>query len=450
MLKGLRAGVFAVLGVLVLGLLGVQLLRWTALDERDREMLALARVGPAPTEGRSGFAALALSGREIPADQINAEMAAEVKDYTAWLAGQGEATLDATRLASEGKDAGRLGTWTPRAAGRFPARPTINFDSPLCGLGAADCLARVRADTGAMREFMAGESARLALVDQALSADHLHSPYPPSHQTPFLPVATLRLSVTQAAIDAVDGRVPQALSRTCRTLAAARRFTPAARDLFSMAVFAGLAEGSAALMLDIRREHPAEPLPDDCRDALRPVLADDYLLCEAMRGEFRMGAALSASQDAALAGRWAPTHLFSRFVLMDGGLHDAWMAHTFATPCTDDYRREVAAGRVPPPPPRAVSRGDIHCYAAAINCLLVEIALPAYSDYQGRLLDQAAKLRVLLAAQAAVGNHATAASIEAAAASPGYEVSVDPAARTLAVQQRFLPDQARSVYKVGF
>lgn len=450
MLKALRVGVFAVLGVLVLGLLGVQVLRWTALDEHDEQMLALARVPPPPAQGRSGFAAIALSGFEIPADAIDAEMAAEVQAYTAWLAGQGEAILAASDQAAGGNDAGLLGNWNPNVAGRYARRPQIAIESRLCRLAVPDCLARVRADTGPIRALMATESARLALVDQALAADHLHSPYPPSHQAPIPPLATLRLSLTQAAIDAADGRVPQALSRTCRTLAAARRFTPGARDLLNQMFFPALAESSAALLLDIRREHPAEPLPDDCRDALQPVQSDDYLICEAMRGEFRMGAALSASQDAALAGSWTPRSLFARFVLMDSELHDAWMARTFATPCTNDYRREVLAGRVPPPPPRAISRGQVHCYAAAIHCLLAEIAMPAYGNYQGRLLDHAAKLRVLLAAQAGVGVDADAAALEVAAASPGYEVSADTAARTLTVRQRFLPGQSEPRFTVGF
>lgn len=450
MLKALRLGFISLVVVLAVGVLGVQVLRWTALDDQDEALLAVARVAPAPAEGRSGYAALALSGYVIPADAIEGEMATEVEAYTVWLARQGETILAASRQAAGGNDAGLLGNWTPRAEGRYPARPAINADSPLCTLRAGDCLALVRADTGAMREFVAGESARLALVDQALSADHLHSPYPSSHQAPFPPFATLRLSLTQAAFDAADGRVPQALSRTCRTLAGARRFAPDARDLLRRMFFPALAEGAAALLLDIRREHPAEPLPDDCREALQPVQATDYLICEAMRGEFRMGAALSASQDAALAGSWAPTDLFSRHVLMDSRLQDAWMARTLATPCTDDYRNQVLAGRVPPLPPRSVSRGDIHCYAAAINCILAEIALPAYGDYHGRLLDHAAKLRVLLAAQAAVGNDADVARLESAAASPGYEVMVDAAARTLSVRQRYPVGKTEPVFGVTF
>ena len=450
MLKRLRVGLYSLLGLLVLGVLGVQLLRWTALDQEDRALLSLARVAPAPAEGRSGFAALSLSDYDIPADRLDAEMAAEVQAYTAWLAGQGEATRAASRAAADGGDASELDRWTPKVASRYQARKAIGYDSPLCGFSATDCLARVRFDTGEMRAFVAGESARLARVDQALAADHLHSPYPPSHQAPLLPFATLRLSLTQAAMDAVDGRVPQALSRTCRTLSAARRFAPGARDLVNKMVFPGLAEGAAALLLDIRREHPAEPLPDDCRDALRPVEADDYLMCEAMRGEFRMGAAFSANQDRALAGSWSPSDLFARHLLIDAGLHDAWMANTFATPCTDDYRREVLAGRVPALPPAPVSRSHMHCYAAAISCLLAEIALPAYGGYQGRQLDHAAKLRALLAAQSALGGDADAATLEAAAASPGYAVSVDPAARTITVQQRFLPRTADAAYVVRF
>lgn len=450
MRKALWMGILAVPGVLLLAWLGVQVLRWTALDGQDLQLLSLARVPPAPAQGRSGFAELALSGYDIPADAIDAEMAAEVQAYRLWLAGQGAAIKAATDQAAQGHEAGPLGKWTPTVAGRYPARPQIAIESRLCRLAVPDCLAMLHADTGPIRALMATETARLALVDRVLSADQVHSPYPPSHQAPFAPLATLRLSLTQAAIDAVDGRVPQALSRTCRTLAAARRFTPGARDLLNQLFFPALAEASAALLLDIRREHPAEPLPEDCRDALQPVQAGDYLICEAMRGEFRMGAALAASQDAALAGSWAPGDLFARHLLIDRQLHDAWAARTLATPCTDDYRREVLAGRVPPPPRPPVSRSDVHCYAAASTCVLAEIASPAYDHYQGRLLDHAATLRVLLAAQAAVGLDADPASLAAAAASPGYDVAVDPAARTISVRQRFASDHAKPRYVAAY
>lgn len=82
MLKALRLGLYSLLGMLVLGVLGVQVLRWTALDDSEQALLALARVAPAPAEGRNGYAALALSGYDIPADAIDGQMAAEVQGYT--------------------------------------------------------------------------------------------------------------------------------------------------------------------------------------------------------------------------------------------------------------------------------------------------------------------------------------------------------------------------------
>jgi hypothetical protein len=443
MLKWLRRGTASLLVLLVLLLLAVHLLRWMAYGDEQRAAVALASVPPPAATGRSGYAALALSDFEIPADAIDAQMAAEVRDYGQWLAQQGDSLIGADADAA-------FETWVPRVAGRYPARVALTYQSPLCPMNGSGCLALARADTGALRELMAGQSARLALVDQALTADHLRSPYPPSHQAPLPPYTALRLSLTQAAFDAVDGRVPEAMARTCRTLAGARRFNADARDLVGKMVFPALAEGSAALLLELRREYPAAPLPADCAPALVPVQASEFLVCEAMRGEFRMGAALTASQDAALADHWTPTALFARWVLMDGELQDAWMAQTLAAPCTDDYRREVLAGSVPPPPARPVSRGDLHCYAAAINCLLAEIALPAYGDYQGRLLDNAARLRLLLAAHSAVGAEVEPANLRAAAVSPGYGVSVDAQARTLSVQPRFARGGSSADFQIAF
>ncbi|PZO09895.1 MAG: hypothetical protein DCF27_04650 [Lysobacteraceae bacterium] len=439
MLKWLRRGLFSVLVLLVLLLLAVQFLRWTAYGEEERAAVALAGVPPPPATGRSGFAALALSDFEVPKDAMDAEMAAEVRNYSRWLADQGDSVID-----------GEIETWVPSVAARYPVRAPLTYSSSLCTLGGANCLALVKADTGAMRELVAGQSERLALVDQALAADHLRNPYPPSHHAPFPPYSALRLSLTQAAFDAVDGRVPEALARTCRTLAGARRFNADAHDLVGKMVFPALAEGSVALLLDLRREYPGVPLPAGCAPALVPVQPSEVLICDAMRGEFRQGAALTAMQEKAPADRWSPAALFSRWVLMDGRLQDAWMAHTLAAPCTDDYRHAVLAGSVPVSPEKPVSRDDVRCYAALISCVLAEIALPAYGDYQGRLLDHAARLRLVLAAHSAVGTDVRPAELHSAAASPGYAIAVDPEARTLSVRSRFARAAGTSDFKVAF
>jgi hypothetical protein len=450
MLKWLGRVVLAVVALLMLALLAVQGLRWTALGEHERAALALASVPPPAPEGRSGFAWLAMSDYDLPLEAVEAEMAAEVRDYTAWLEAQGDLLPGASGdMASDGAGAASE-TWTPSVARRYPAREPLTHDSPLCPLSGANCLSLARADDGAMRKRLASESGRLALLDRALAADHLRNPYPPSHQAPFPPLNALRLPLTQAAMDAVDGRVPEAMSRTCRILASSRRFSADARDLVSKMFFPAISNGAATMLLELRREHPGVPLPDECGPALEPLQADDYLICEGMRGEFRMGTELTGRQDRALEGRWTPKALFVRWVLVDSQLQDAWMATSLAAPCTDDYRAQVLAGDVPPIPGMPVSRDHLHCYAATISCLLAEVALPAYGGYQGRLLDQAAKLRVTLAAHAAVGAPVDAEALQMAAASPGYSVTVDAAARTISMRLRFQGGKAANEFSAAY
>jgi len=77
-----------------------------------------------------------------------------------------------------------LETRTPSAAGRYPARSKVDNDGPVCTLRGNGCLERAKTETAVMRDFMAGQTARLALVDRFLAADRVHDPYPPSYQAP--------------------------------------------------------------------------------------------------------------------------------------------------------------------------------------------------------------------------------------------------------------------------
>jgi len=85
MLKWLKRGLICALGLLVLMVAGAQLLRSMAYRDEERAALALASVPPQAATDHSGYPALALSDFEIPAYAF-AQMAAEVRDYTACLA----------------------------------------------------------------------------------------------------------------------------------------------------------------------------------------------------------------------------------------------------------------------------------------------------------------------------------------------------------------------------
>jgi len=76
--------------------------------------------------------------------------------------------------------------------------------------------------------------------------------------------------------------------------------------------------------------------------------------------------------------------------------------------------------------------------------------LPAYRDSKGRLLDHAARLRLLLAAQSAVGVEVEVARVHAAAVSPGYGTSLDARTRTFSVESRFERGRGTPDLKVAF
>jgi hypothetical protein len=113
-----------------------------------------------------------------------------------------------------------------------------------------------------------------------------------------------------------------------------------------------------------------------------------------------------------------------RLLLQDGELQQMWLAEGLAPACRDDYRQSVLAGTVPPLGEHIVHRGQARCYAAVVNCMLVEIAQPAYADYQGRLLDHAAKQRLQIALIKAAAGQLPADDVATAAASPGYRLAL--------------------------
>jgi hypothetical protein len=395
LLKWLRQIVLGLLIVTGLALAGVWALRFFAKDDAAREARALMEQVPAVAAGDSGYAWLAFPDRRIPEAELEAALQAELAAFRTWQTGQGERLLDGNgNLAMGVVDVGRFES---PAAARYPERPKVPAPDLACSLRDPDCLPRVREHADAVRAWLQADAERLALAERSFGADHLGDPYPPAVDAPLPAYTTWRLALNAAALQAVDGDVAGASVRACRMLDSARRFGRQGGSLIAKLVPMALAESSAGLLLSLQRENPGLVLPAECAPALAPVQAEDFLVCDALRHEYRMNAALAGQLDSALAG-WHPNKLLHRLLLQDGELQELWLAEGLAPACRDDYRQQVLAGTVPPPAADTVHRGQLRCYAAAINCLLVEIAQPAYGDYQGRLLDHAAKQRLLIAA----------------------------------------------------
>lgn len=420
MMKWLKNSLLVGLVLAIGYLIAVQVLRWIAFGDEERAALALMEVEvPAPT-GSSGFKYLAFSGRDIPAAELDQALARDLAAYRDWHAGWGARLLDDGIQASVADPE----YFDSPVAATYPERPKVDAPAAACGLRETDCLGKLRGHEDDIRAWLQAEAARLALAERALRSDHLGNPYPPAMDSPIAAFQILRLPVNDIALQALDGDVAGATVRACDLLAAERRFLRQDGQLIDKLVHGSLVDGAAALLLGLHRLAPEAPLPGNCAAALAPVAAEDFLACGAFRKEYATVASLSTAMHEATSESWNPLHWLSRWALNDDRLMRAWSARHFAPMCRPEGIAGILEGRVPDAPAFAYDPWSVDFWAAPISHILSAIAAPAYGQYQDRLLDQAASLRLHLAAIAAVGGELPAAQVPTAAASPGYEITV--------------------------
>lgn len=416
MFRSFRKTLVALLAVLVAYVLTVQLLRWIAFGEEERAALALMTPAPSPPPGTSGFKYLGLADLEIPPDELDAALARDLAAFRAWHDGA------AARMGLRGE---QTETWASPLASEYPARPPLAPPEGACGLREADCLAKLRGHEPDVRDWLRAEAARLDLAERALAADHLANPYPPAADAPLASFQALRLPINAIALQALDGDLPGALGRACRLLAAERRFLAQDGMLIDKMVHGVITDSAAGLVLAIRRADPAAPMPPACEAALAPVEATDYLACGAFKHEYAMVAEVARLLDERTRPGLDPRHWLTRWTLVDERLMRGWSAENFAPMCSEAGVAAILAGDVPKAVAPRPDYASVDFWAAPISRILASIAAPAYDQYQDRLLDHAASLRLHRAALAAIGGELPVSAVPEAAASPGYTIRID-------------------------
>jgi len=395
----------------------VQLLRSIAFGEEERAALAMMEPLPAPPAGESGFKYLGLAHLEIPPAELDAALARELAAFGEWEA------RAAGRLTARGES---TEFWTSPLKADYAARPPINAPDAACGLREPDCLAGLRGHEATVRDWLQSEAVRLALAERALAADHLANPYPLTTDTPLAMFQVLRLPLNAIALQALDGDLPGALDRACGLLAAERRFFGHEGLLVDKMAHGALIESASGLVLALRRADAAAPMPASCAAALAPVVPEHYLACPAFKHEHAMVASVGRQLDALGREGFGPAPLLMRWVLIDERLMRGWSAAHFTPVCSDAGQAAILAGEVP----RAIAepRTDyfsVDFLAAPITRILADIATPAYDQYQERLLDHAASLRLHLAAIAAINGELAVDAVPQNAASPGYNITIE-------------------------
>jgi hypothetical protein len=155
----------AALGAVAFG--AVTGLRWAALDDESRAMLALMSEPRPPAAGHSGYPYLLLGDKDVPVETIAAVFAAR------------EPGVDYAASNLPG----------------LPRRPNLD-NAQLCP--AKECMQFVRENSDAVRTLLAANEARLAATDRALAAPHLRNPYPEGPSQPLPAWQNVRLALMAA------------------------------------------------------------------------------------------------------------------------------------------------------------------------------------------------------------------------------------------------------------
>lgn len=395
--------------------LTVQVLRAIAMGEEERTALALMEPLPPPPAGVNGFKYLAFPGLDVPPDELDAAMAAELAAFREWHEGSGPRSL---------VDGGSQERFVSPAAARYPRRPSGAPPATACNRSRLDCLESLRGEDTEVRAWLTLDAANLVLAEQALGADTMANPFPLAVDMPMPAYQWLQLPVNAAAIQALDGDVAGAMGRTCAVLATGRRFLAQDGSLVDKMVHVALTDNAGALLLSLRREHPDMPLPRECEEALAPVDASHYRLCGVLKAEHAMLADYTARNDEAMAKGPAIRYGLVRLLLTDATLMRGWNAMKYAPFCSAEGLALVDAGKVPAQPVLKYEMASVDYWAAPISHLLASISVPDYGKYQRRLLDSAAMLRLHLAGIAVAEGRLAPAGLPAAASSPGYAVQV--------------------------
>lgn len=195
------------------------------------------------------------------------------------------------------------------------------------------------------------------------------------------------------AFDFSTGQTVEALAAACEdALGAVRRASDPdvlIDGMLGIAIF----RQHAALIADMRRRAPADPLPTACLAlATSPDPGAEGTLCPALRGEWAWMKRVMADMDAQIPSE-APA--WSLSLLHDPDWLLARSAVRFAPHCGESAAEAARADRAPEfdvSPPRWVDR-----VAQPVSVILDQISEPAYSSYAERQLDFLAQRRLLAA-----------------------------------------------------
>ncbi|SFN52820.1 hypothetical protein [Dokdonella immobilis] len=377
MWKVLKAVLWLVVAVVALFLLNIAYFRWRGPSEAQKAALARVEAGTPEPAGRNAFAWMLLFNKDIPDEAIEATAREDVKF-----------ALDHAHLASAIDEI---------PSSRLPSLAEPKPDSAaLCQMQEPGCLARVRMDPQATRNVLTAHARLVARAAQLEDFDFLRSEFQPLAGMPIAYRASAqRLRLTALALAHVDGQREQALAGTCRNLAAWRRFGRDNPSLIYSMIAINQRDAALHLLAEmLARQEPGDAIPAECHAALAPVAADEVSLCAPMIGEFDfMEASLKQMQQPETgAGADRETSTSDDRALLADAQYRYWRAENATAWCASAAQQAALEDHLLEQTEPAV--GPLECASNPVACILIRIAAPVYPDYQARLLDAAAHLRL--------------------------------------------------------
>lgn len=319
----------------------------------------------------------------IPAEEKSAVVNADLERINARLA---DPALDAQVLGTDALASSAIGRYPQRAP--LPARPR------LCGHG-NDCLAQIRLEPESYVALVERNTAWLAQHRELTRHDHFRNRLQPHHLAPGLPMTSMNLPLTAAALDFVQGRTGSAMTAVCDQTRGWRRIGANSDSLLVTMLATGQVRAHAALYAEMLADLPPDTAePATCKKAFAAASADELSLCTAMTGETAM-----------LANGYRATSIRLNDNTVDSANYDAdrtiarvqrtlgWFCSTGALAALE----KDSAVQLPRPETDA---SHPECQGNATGCTLADTGLAAYDTHLARRQDMAAQLRLVEALRA--------------------------------------------------
>lgn len=373
--KGIKWLLWLIAAVIVLFMLNLAYFRWRG--PTPAEQAALDQVlAPVPLpEGENAFAWILLFDKDIDDADIEQVAERDVQFARTTPAGGVVDTLPSTTLPS-----------LPR-----PPRDTPVFCIPK----EAGCLALVRDNPEATRTALDQQGRLLQRAIRIEQADYLRSRFPESISPPLAHAQDAqRLRLSSLALIYIDGQREDALAGVCQNLAAWRRFGEANRSLVQTMLAVANRDASLRLFTEMLASLDAgDAIPPSCEQALAAPHAAEVSLCASMKGEFQFAdATLMQVAAAASTDELSWWDRLNQSLVFSWPHARVWRATEIAGYCSAEADQRVM--RDDPTPAAPIKIGRLACASNLSACILLGAATPAYEDYQRRLLDSAAHLRL--------------------------------------------------------